>query len=75
MRMDDVLLDDKAKKMRDLLSSFYSPDPSTTSDASSKHEISDSINTTSFDADQYMDFLVWFLFFSIRNLTLLVSYL
>ncbi|XP_030541534.1 vacuolar protein sorting-associated protein 51 homolog isoform X1 [Rhodamnia argentea] len=55
---DDVPLDDKAKRMRDLLSSFYSPDPSASSDASSKYPSLDAINTTSFDADQYMNLLV-----------------
>ncbi|KAL5561010.1 hypothetical protein UlMin_030757 [Ulmus minor] len=62
MAMEDVPLDDKAKRMRDLLSSFYAPDPS----MSSSNEISshakpatlDAINSTSFDADQYMNLLV-----------------
>ncbi|KAI6687674.1 hypothetical protein NL676_024502 [Syzygium grande] len=54
----DVPLDDKAKRMRDLLSSFYSPDPSASSDASSKSYSLDAIDTTSFDADQYMNLLV-----------------
>ncbi|GKV40491.1 hypothetical protein SLEP1_g48133 [Rubroshorea leprosula] len=58
MGTDDVPLDDKAKRMRDLLSSFYSPDPSTTSDASSKYATLDAINTASFDPDQYMNLLV-----------------
>lgn len=59
----DVPLDDKAKRMRDLLSSFYSPDPSVSSDASSKSASLDAINTTSFDADQYMNLLVLYSFF------------
>ncbi|MBA0656227.1 hypothetical protein Gotur_013300 [Gossypium turneri] len=44
--------------MRDLLSSFYSPDPSSTNDASSNHGSLDAIDTTSFDADQYMNLLI-----------------
>jgi hypothetical protein len=31
MGVEDVPLDDKAKRIRDLLSSLYSPDPSTAS--------------------------------------------
>ncbi|KAB1210132.1 hypothetical protein CJ030_MR6G022744 [Morella rubra] len=64
MGTDDVPLDDKAKRMRDLLSSFYSPDPSmssspdTTSLSSSKRTTLDDINSPSFDPDQYMDLLV-----------------
>ncbi|OWM86099.1 vacuolar protein sorting-associated protein 51 homolog [Punica granatum] len=58
MAAEDVPLDDKAKRMRDLLSSFYSPDPSMSSNASSKPGSLDAINTASFDADQYMDLLV-----------------
>ncbi|XP_022770837.1 vacuolar protein sorting-associated protein 51 homolog isoform X3 [Durio zibethinus] len=58
MGTDDVPLDDKAKRMRDLLSSFYSPDPSSTPNAPSKHGTLDAINTTSFDPDQYMNLLV-----------------
>lgn len=57
MAADDVPLDDKAKRMRDLLSSFYSPDPSM-SNSSSKLASLDSINAASFDADQYMNLLV-----------------
>ncbi|KAI3460756.1 hypothetical protein Pfo_017419 [Paulownia fortunei] len=59
-----VPLDDKAKRMRDLLSSFYSPDSSSSSSASlppntsSRFATLDTINTTSFDADQYMNLLV-----------------
>ncbi|KAJ4843038.1 hypothetical protein Tsubulata_037506 [Turnera subulata] len=55
---DDVPLDDKAKRMRDLLSSFYSPDPSLSSSNSSKYLSLDAIDSTSFDADQYMNLLV-----------------
>ncbi|XP_022757894.1 vacuolar protein sorting-associated protein 51 homolog isoform X2 [Durio zibethinus] len=58
MGTDDVPLDDKAKRMRDLLSSFYSPDPSSTPNAPSKYGILDAINTSSFDPDQYMNLLV-----------------
>ncbi|KAF2325085.1 hypothetical protein GH714_022682 [Hevea brasiliensis] len=58
MGVDDVPLDDKAKRMRDLLSSFYSPDPAMSSSNSSKFASLDAINTTSFDADQYMNLLV-----------------
>ena len=57
MGTDEVPMDDKAKRMRDLLSSFYSPDPSN-SDATSKHASLDDINSTSFDPDQYMNILV-----------------
>ncbi|CAN4113403.1 unnamed protein product [Withania somnifera] len=56
-----VALDDKAKRMRDLLSSFYSPDPSSPSkspNTSSRFATLDTINTTTFDADQYMNHLV-----------------
>ncbi|XWS31818.1 hypothetical protein CRYUN_Cryun23aG0108900 [Craigia yunnanensis] len=58
MGTDDVPLDDKAKRTRDLLSSFYSPDPSSTPNAPSKYGTLDAINTTSFDPDQYMNLLV-----------------
>ncbi|XP_004229394.1 vacuolar protein sorting-associated protein 51 homolog isoform X1 [Solanum lycopersicum] len=61
MGVDDVPMDDKAKRMRDLLSSFYSPDPSSpskTPNASSRFATLDTINTTTFDADQYMNLLV-----------------
>ncbi|KAE8009362.1 hypothetical protein FH972_005802 [Carpinus fangiana] len=59
----DVPLDDKAKRMRDLLSSFYSPDPSMSSSpdttlSSSKRTTLDAINSPSFDPDQYMNLLV-----------------
>lgn len=56
-----VQLDEKAKRMRDLLSSFYSPDPSGSTpspNSSSRFATLDTINTTSFDADQYMNLLV-----------------
>lgn len=52
-----VPMDDKAKRMRDLLSSFYSLDPSI-SNTTSKHASLDDINSTSFDPDQYMNILV-----------------
>ncbi|XP_055818055.1 vacuolar protein sorting-associated protein 51 homolog [Solanum dulcamara] len=61
MGVDDVPMDDKAKRMRDLLSSFYSPDPSSpskTPNASSRFATLDTINTTTFDVDQYMNLLV-----------------
>ncbi|VFQ80274.1 unnamed protein product [Cuscuta campestris] len=61
MGVDDELLDSKAKRMRDLLSSFYSLDPSSTSAppyGSSRFATLDTINTASFDADQYMNLLV-----------------
>ncbi|GAV83612.1 Vps51 domain-containing protein [Cephalotus follicularis] len=59
MAVDDTPMDDKAKRMRDLLSSFYSPDPSTMSkNTPSIHATLDSINTTSFDPDQYMNLLI-----------------
>ncbi|EYU38432.1 hypothetical protein MIMGU_mgv1a001602mg [Erythranthe guttata] len=71
MEVEGVQLDDKAKRMRDLLSSFYSPDHSSSSSStsspssaslprntSSRFATLDTINTTSFDADQYMNLLV-----------------
>lgn len=58
MATDDVPLDDKAKRMRDLLSSFYSPDPSSTPDSPSKYGTLDAINSPSFDPDQYMSLLL-----------------
>lgn len=70
MEVVDVPIDDKAKRMRDLLSSFYSQDNSASvsdsfdpSNASSRFVTLDSINTTSFDADQYMNLLVCSIFF------------
>lgn len=63
MGEDDVPLDDKAKRTRDLLSSFYSPDPSVSNTSNSfKFASLDAINTTSFDAEQYMNLLVRLLF-------------
>lgn len=66
---EDVAMDDKAKRMRDLLSSFYSPDPNSTSstpplNAVSRFATLDTINTTAFDPDQYMNLLVCPLIFS-----------
>ncbi|XP_052187508.1 vacuolar protein sorting-associated protein 51 homolog [Diospyros lotus] len=60
MGVDDVPMDDKAKRMRDLLSSFYSDHPhsSIPTNASSKYATLDTINTAMFDADQYMNLLV-----------------
>lgn len=54
-------LDDKAKRMRDLLSSFYSTDHASATNSSavsSKYATLDTINTPSFDAEQYMNLLV-----------------
>ncbi|XP_012569964.1 vacuolar protein sorting-associated protein 51 homolog [Cicer arietinum] len=63
MGADEVPLDDKAKRMRDLLSSFYSPDPSMSSNStgitSSKYATLEDINSSSFDPDQYMNILVY----------------
>lgn len=61
MGADDVPMDDKAKRMRDLLSSFYSPDPSMSpspNTSSSRPQTTlDAINSSSFDPDQYMNLL------------------
>lgn len=55
-------LDEKAKRTRELLASFYAPDPSATSGAASsspgKMSTLDSINSPVFDADKYMSLLV-----------------
>lgn len=54
-------LDDKAKRTRDLLSSYYSMDHASatnSSTVSSKYATLDTINTPSFDAQQYMNLLV-----------------
>ncbi|KAL9271939.1 Vacuolar protein sorting-associated protein 51-like protein [Drosera capensis] len=58
-----MAMDDKAKRMRDLLASFYSTDhASSASDSSAASSRSvnvlDAINSTSFDPDQYMNLLV-----------------
>ncbi|XP_042512259.1 vacuolar protein sorting-associated protein 51 homolog [Macadamia integrifolia] len=59
MASEDLPLDDKAKRMRDLLSSFYSPDPSMPGNTTTAKSSSlDAINTPSFDADQYMNLLI-----------------
>ncbi|KAI4349737.1 hypothetical protein L6164_010297 [Bauhinia variegata] len=61
MGTDKVPLDDKAKRMRDLLSSFYSTDPSmlpNSGNSSSRYATLDDINSTSFDPGQYMNILV-----------------
>ncbi|XP_074316026.1 vacuolar protein sorting-associated protein 51 homolog [Silene latifolia] len=58
---EEVPLDDKAKRMRDLLSSFYSTDHTNSSNygvVSSKYATLDTINSPSFDADHYMNLLV-----------------
>ncbi|MED6183997.1 Vacuolar protein sorting-associated protein 51 [Stylosanthes scabra] len=55
-----LLLDAKAKRMRDLLSSFYAPNPSMPSHShtdSSKHSSPDDINSSSFDPNHYMNIL------------------
>ncbi|KAI3972990.1 hypothetical protein MKX01_019648 [Papaver californicum] len=68
MAVEDVPpLDDKAKRMRDLLSSFYSPDLSSSSSSTmaanaaaavAKQNSLESINSPSFDPDQYMKLLI-----------------
>ncbi|KAL2540434.1 Vps51/Vps67 family (components of vesicular transport) protein [Abeliophyllum distichum] len=62
---EGVQIDDKAKRMRDMLSSFYSSDPSSNASSlqnytssSSRFATLDTINTTSFDANMYMNLLV-----------------
>ncbi|TKY61719.1 Vacuolar protein sorting-associated protein 51-like [Spatholobus suberectus] len=57
MDIDETPLDDKAKRMRDLLASFYSPIPSASSNPFSKHSSRDDINSASFQPDQYMNIL------------------
>ncbi|KAK7396961.1 hypothetical protein VNO78_18125 [Psophocarpus tetragonolobus] len=54
---DDTPLDDKARRTRDLLASFYSPIPSASSNIFSKHTSPDDINSASFHPDQYMNIL------------------
>ncbi|ESW35168.1 hypothetical protein PHAVU_001G212700 [Phaseolus vulgaris] len=52
---DETLLDEKARRTRDLLASFYSPIPSASSNNPfSKHASPDDINSSSFQPDQYM---------------------
>lgn len=62
MAADDAPLDDKAKRMRDLLSSFYSTDQTSSgansNPVSSKYATLDTINSPSFDPDNYMNLLV-----------------
>lgn len=58
MATEAAPMDEKAKRMRDLLSSFYAPDPSISTSGSSINSSFDNINRTSFDADQYMDLMV-----------------
>nr|XP_017233838.1 PREDICTED: vacuolar protein sorting-associated protein 51 homolog [Daucus carota subsp. sativus] len=70
MEGDEAPLDDKAKRMRDLLSSFYAIDSSSSHstatlnhhalpfNASARYATLDTINTASFDADRYMNLLV-----------------
>ncbi|GAA0169384.1 hypothetical protein LIER_23886 [Lithospermum erythrorhizon] len=57
-REEEITMDDKAKRMRDLLSSFYSAEESRSPSASSRFATLDTINTSSFDPDQYMNLLV-----------------
>ncbi|CAL9232795.1 unnamed protein product [Arabidopsis halleri] len=58
MATEAAPMDEKAKRMRDLLSSFYAPDPSISTSNSSINASFDNINSTSFDADQYMDLMI-----------------
>ncbi|CAD5326868.1 hypothetical protein ISN45_At04g002400 [Arabidopsis thaliana x Arabidopsis arenosa] len=58
MATEAAPMDEKAKRMRDLLSSFYAPDPSISTSGSSINASFDNINSTSFDADQYMDLMI-----------------
>ncbi|XP_010456092.1 PREDICTED: vacuolar protein sorting-associated protein 51 homolog [Camelina sativa] len=58
MATEAAPMDEKAKRMRDLLSSFYAPDPSISTSGSSISASFDNINSTSFDADQYMDLMI-----------------
>lgn len=58
MATEAAPMDEKAKRMRDLLSSFYTPDPSVSTSVSSISTSFDNINGPSFDADQYMDLMV-----------------
>lgn len=58
MATEAAPMDEKAKRMRDLLSSFYAPDPSIATSGSSISASFDNINSTSFDPDQYMDLMV-----------------
>ncbi|XP_058740452.1 vacuolar protein sorting-associated protein 51 homolog [Vicia villosa] len=58
--METPPLDDKAKKMRDLLSSFYSPHPAMSPNSPntiSKYTSSDDINSSSFQPDHYMNLM------------------
>ncbi|XP_061350137.1 vacuolar protein sorting-associated protein 51 homolog isoform X2 [Gastrolobium bilobum] len=60
MDVDEAPLDEKAKRMRDLLSSFYSPNPSMSSNhgnSFSQYASIDDINSISFEPDQYMNIL------------------
>ncbi|GAA0158641.1 hypothetical protein LIER_15608 [Lithospermum erythrorhizon] len=61
MESEIGVMDDKAKRTRDLLSSFYSSDQASSIDSSnvsSRFATFDTINSTSFDPDQYMNLLV-----------------
>ncbi|CAJ1875587.1 unnamed protein product [Sphenostylis stenocarpa] len=55
---EETPLDEKARRTRDLLASFYSPIPSESSNNPfSKHISPDDINSSSFQPDQYMKIL------------------
>ncbi|KAH9653463.1 vacuolar protein sorting-associated protein 51-like [Citrus sinensis] len=58
MSGDEVPLDEKARRMRDLLSSFYGPDPSMSPNPPSKFAPLDAINSNSFNADHYLNLLI-----------------
>ncbi|KAH9805416.1 vacuolar protein sorting-associated protein 51-like [Citrus sinensis] len=58
MSGDEVPLDEKARRMRDLLSSFYGPDPSMSPNPPSKFAPFDAINSNSFNADHYLNLLI-----------------
>lgn len=80
---DDVPLDDKAKRTRDLLSSFYSPDDgsSPARDAPTSAPVDD-INSPSFDPDLYINhfvsssfsFLFSSVFLSVRDIVEVVLF-
>ncbi|ERN02137.1 vacuolar protein sorting-associated protein 51 homolog [Amborella trichopoda] len=53
----DLPLDEKARRMRELLSSFYSQNQATSNGAIKSASL-DAIDSPSFDADQFMDLLI-----------------
>jgi len=74
---DETLLDEKARRTRDLLASFYSPIPSASSNNPfSKHASPDDINSSSFQPDQYMKIMVHaiLVFYFSRLNAILVSF-